>query len=137
MSTKKKNVRADLEVKLTSLGGSKVFAGGRGTGTATTGLLDAQGAALDDLALEAFLGSIGLLGSGHVDETKATRLLGMRVQHNGAVVDIAVLLEQARDVGLGQARVNAGDEQVGARVLGTFLILSLDFKVLVAKWRSK
>lgn len=68
--------------KLTALGGSEVLARSRGTRTTATGLLDAEGAALDDLALEAFLGSIGLVGSGHVDEAKATGLLGVRVEHD-------------------------------------------------------
>jgi hypothetical protein len=44
------------------------------------------------------------------------------VQHDGAVVDITVLLEETRNIGLGQTRVNASDEEVGARVDGALIL---------------
>jgi hypothetical protein len=49
----------------------------------------------------------------------------MGVEHDRAVLDITVLLEQTRNVGFGQARVDTGDKQVGAAIKGTFLILFL------------
>lgn len=115
--------RTVKERKLTALGGPEVFAWGRSTGTATASLLNAEGAALDDLALQAFLGRVGLFSSGHVYEAEATRLLGVRVHHDRAVVDIAVLLEQTRNVGFSQTRVDAGDKQVGAGVDGALFII--------------
>jgi hypothetical protein len=106
-----------------TLGRSKVFARSRSSGAATTSLLNAQSTALDNLALQALLGSISLLGSDHLDEAEATRFLGVRVQHDRAVLDIAVLLEQTGDIGLGQTRVDTGDEKVRAGVDGTFFII--------------
>jgi hypothetical protein len=47
------------------------------------------------------------------------------VQHDRAVIDITVLLEETRNVGFGQAWVDASDEQVGAAIKGTFLFLFL------------
>lgn len=46
----------------------------------------------------------------------------MGVQHDGAVVDITVLLEETRNIGLGQTGVNASDEEVGARVDGALIL---------------
>jgi hypothetical protein len=106
-----------------TLGGSEVFAGSRSSGAATTSLFNAQSTALDNLTLETLLGSISLFGSDHLDEAEATRLLGVRVQHDRAVLDIAVLLEQTADIGLGQTRVDTSDEKVRARVDGTFFII--------------
>lgn len=111
---------------LTSLGGSEVFAGGGSARTATARLLDAESAALDDLTLKAFLGGIGLLSGAHVDESKSTRFLGVRVQHDGAARDITVLLEKARNIGFGETRVDTSHEKVGSGILGTFLILFLN-----------
>lgn len=109
----------------TTLRRTEVFARGRGTRAAAARLLNAKGAALDHLTLETFLGSVGLLTSGHVDETETTRLLGVGVQHDGAVLDVTILLEQARNIGLGQTRVDTSHEQVGAGVLGALLIFFL------------
>lgn len=108
---------------LTTLGGSKVFAGGRGARAATTSLLNAESTALDDLTLQTFLGSVGLFRSHHFDESEATRFLGVRVDHDRAALDITIFLEKTRNVGLGQTGVNAGDEKVGASVDRTLLIL--------------
>jgi hypothetical protein len=109
---------------LTSLGRAKVLAGGRGSGSGATSLLNAQSAAFVDLALETRLGSVGLLASDHVDEAEATRLAGVRIAHDAASLDITVLLEQATDLLLGQAGVDAGNEKVGARVGSFFLVLT-------------
>jgi hypothetical protein len=106
-----------------TLGRTKVLAGSRGTGTAATSLFDAESATFDHLALQTFLGGIGLLRRHHLDEAKPTGLLGVRVDHDGAVLHITVLLEQARDIGLGQARVDTRNEKVGASVDGALLII--------------
>jgi hypothetical protein len=44
------------------------------------------------------------------------------VQHDGAVVDITVLLEETRNIGLSQTGVNASDEEVGAGVDGALIL---------------
>lgn len=46
----------------------------------------------------------------------------MGVQHDGAVVDITVLLEETRNIGLGQTGMNASDEEVGAGVDGALIL---------------
>lgn len=68
------------------------------------------------LALETLLGSISLLRRDHLDEAEAARLLSVGIAHDVALLDLAVLLEQPRDVLLGERGVNARHEQVGARV---------------------
>jgi hypothetical protein len=45
------------------------------------------------------------------------------VLHDLALLDLAVLLEEASDLRLLQARVDAGHEEVGARVGGAIVIL--------------
>jgi hypothetical protein len=117
---------------LTTLGGPKVFARGRGTRAATTSLLNTKSAALDNLTLQTLLGSVGLFRSHHLDESEATRFLGVRVDHDRAVLDITVLLEKTRNVRLGQTRVDASDEEIGASVGGAFFI----FKRLTGLGRS-
>lgn len=96
----------------TTLGRTKVFARSWCPGTATTSLLNAQRTALNDLTLQTLLSSICLICGNHIHEAKATRLLAVGIHHNGAVVDITVFLEQARDIRLGQTRVNTSDEEV-------------------------
>jgi hypothetical protein len=106
---------------LASLGWPKVLARGRGTRTGTTSLLDAQGAALDDLALKAFLSSIGLLSGDHLDESEATGLLGVGVKHDLALLNITVLLKETGDLLLRETRVDAGHEEVGSGVDGSII----------------
>ena len=101
---------------LASLWWAKVFAWGRSTWAGTTSLLNAQGAAFDNLALKTFLGGISLLGSDHFDETKTTRLLGMWVKHDLALLNITIFLEETSDLCLGETRMNTGNEEVGAWV---------------------
>lgn len=107
---------------LTTLGGAEVFARGGSARASTTSLLDAQGASLNLLSLQALLGGVGLVRSDHLDEAKATGLLGVRVAHDLALLDITVLLEHASDLLLGQTGVDAGDEEVGARVDGAVIV---------------
>ena len=99
-----------------TLRGTEVFAGSRGSRAGAPRLLDAEGPALVDLALKGVLRSVRILGSDHLDEAEATALTGVWVTHNVALLDSAVLLEENGDLFLGQARVDAGDEEVGALV---------------------
>jgi hexokinase len=66
--------------------------------------------------LESVLRSVGILRSDHLDESEATALAGVWVTHNVALLDSAVLLEEDGDLFLGQARVDASDEEVGTLV---------------------
>jgi hypothetical protein len=74
-------------------------------------------------ALEAFLGSIGLVGSDHLDETKAARLLGVRILHDVALLDLSILAKQTSNLLLGEAGVDARHEQVGAWVAGARVLV--------------
>lgn len=105
----------------TSLGRPKVFAWSRGARPGATSLLDAQRPALIHLTLQALLRCIRLFSSDHLDETKPTALAAVGVAHDIALLDLAILLEQASDLVLSETRVNAGDEEVrsGVRCVST------------------
>jgi len=45
------------------------------------------------------------------------------ILHDLALLDLAVLLKEAADLGLLEARVDAGDEEVGAGVDGALIVL--------------
>jgi hypothetical protein len=107
---------------LASLWWTKVLARSWGARAGTTSLLDAQGSTFNDFTLKTILGGISLLSSDHLDEAKATRLLGMGIKHDLAFFNIAVFLEETSDLLLGKARVDAGDEEVGARVDCTVIL---------------
>lgn len=100
----------------TSLWWSEVFAWSWRAWASTTRLLDAQRAALVDLALQCFLGSICLFCRHHLHEAKATALAGVWVAHDVALLDLSVLLKQAGDLLFSEAWVDAGDEEVGSWV---------------------
>jgi hypothetical protein len=101
---------------LASLRWTKVLARGWGARSGAASLLNAQSATLNDLTLKTILGGISLLSGHHLDEAKATRLLGVGIKHDLALLDITVFLEETGDLLLGKARVNTGDEEVGAWV---------------------
>lgn len=46
----------------------------------------------------------------------------MRVKHNLALLNLTVFLEQASDLNLRKARVNASNEQVGAGIDGAVIL---------------
>lgn len=77
-----------------------------------------------DFSLKALLGRIGLLRGDHLDEAEAARFASVRVAHDVALLDIAVFLEQTGDLLLGQAGVDASDEEVGSGVDG-FIIATV------------
>jgi hypothetical protein len=58
------------------------------------------------------------------------------VEHDGAAFDIAVLLEETRDITLGQTRMDAGDEQIRAAVDCAFFIDILHASVRWGWWGS-
>lgn len=74
------------------------------------------------LALKSFFGSISLFGSAHLDETKSTRFFGMRIQHDGAVLDFAVAFEESGERDFGEGGSDASDEEVGASVDSAFVV---------------
>lgn len=49
----------------------------------------------------------------------------MGVDHDRAVLDIAVFLEQTRNIRLGQTGVDTSDEQVGSSVESTLLVIEV------------
>ena len=103
-------------MKLASLWWTKVFAWSGSARAGAASLLDAQGATFNDLTLKTFFGSVGLLSGNHLHETEATRLLGMGIKHDLALLDITVFLKETRNLALGETRMDAGNEQIGARV---------------------
>ena len=109
-------------IQLTSLGRAKVLARSGGTRASTAGLLNAQSSTLDNFTLETVLGSISLVRSDHLHEPKATRLLSMGVLHDLALLNLAILLEEAGDLSLGKLGVDTSDEEVGAGVDRTIFI---------------
>jgi len=72
--------------------------------------------------LKSLLGSIGLVSSDHLDESKATGLLGMRIKHNLALLDITIFFKEASHFGFRQTWVNSSHEEVGAWVDGTIIL---------------
>lgn len=118
----------------TSLRGAEVFAGSGSAGTSTASLLDAQGAAINDLALKTILGSVGLVGSDHLDEAEAARLLAVGVAHDLALLDLAVLLEHAGDLSLSKAGVDARHEEVRAGVNCAVIIVVDRTRTAVVLW---
>jgi hypothetical protein len=118
---------------LASLWWSKVLARCRSTRTGTTSLLDAQGSALNDFTLETLLGGISLLSSDHLDEAKATRLLGVGIKHDLALLDITVFLKETSDLLLRETRMDTSDEEVGSRVDCTII---LGRRATVGSWAT-
>lgn len=111
--------------RLTALRRSEVLARSRRARAGTTSLLDAQGAALNDLTLEALLGSIGHIRGNHLDETESAGLLAVGITHNLALLNLAVLLKEASNLLLRQLRMDAGDEKVGSGVDRVIIIAVL------------
>lgn len=75
-----------------------------------------------NFTLQALLCGVGLVRGDHLDEAKATGLLGVRVAHDVALLNLAILLEQAADFFLRQARVDASHEEVRARVAAVVIV---------------
>lgn len=110
-----------MQEMLASLRGTEVLAGGRSTRAGAAGLLDAQSAAFNDLALKTLLSGIGLLSSDHLDKTEATGLLGVWIKHDLALLDVAVLLEETGDLLLRKTRVDTSHKEIGPGVDGSII----------------
>lgn len=108
--------------KLTTLGGAEVLSRSRGARPSATSLFNAESAAFNLLSLQALLSGVGLVRCDHFNEAKATRLFGMGVAHDLALLNLTVFLEKAGDLRFGQTRVNTSDEEVRARVDRTIVI---------------
>lgn len=76
-----------------------------------------------DLSLQTLLGRVSLIRGDHLDEAEAARLLGVGIAHDVALLNLAVLLKETGDLFLTKRRMNAGDEQVGARVAALVIIV--------------
>jgi hypothetical protein len=120
---------------LTSLGRTEVFARCRSSRTSTASLFNAQSATFDNFTLQSLLRSISLVRSDHLDEAEATRFFGMRIQHDRAAFDLAVFVEEARNVGFGETRMYASDEEVRASIDCAF-ILSVLHAGIGGWWRT-
>jgi hypothetical protein len=107
----------------TSLRRTEVLAGRGRTRTSAAGLFNAHSAAFDDLALEAFPGSLSLFRGNHFNESESTRFLGVRVSHDLAFLNLTILFKHLGDLSLRQTRMDTSDEEVGAGVNGTIVIL--------------
>lgn len=77
-----------------------------------------------DFALETLLCCISLLGSDHFDKTKTARVLGVRVAHDVALFNLAILFKEARDFLFGERGVNACYKEVGARVTAVVILVA-------------
>jgi hypothetical protein len=75
-----------------------------------------------NLSLKTLLGGVSLVRGDHLDEAEAARLFGVRITHDVALLDLAILLKQTCHLLLGETRVNAGHEEVGAWVTGTRIV---------------
>ena len=109
----------------TSLWGTEIFAWCRRARSCTSSFFDAESTAFDDFTLETIFGGIGFFSSHHLDETKATRLLGVWIFHDRAPLHVAILLEEPRDLSFRQTRMYPRDEEVGARIdSGPFTVVT-------------
>jgi hypothetical protein len=79
---------------------------------------------LVDFTLKTLLGGVSLVGCDHLDEAEATGLLCVRIAHDVALLYLAVLLEETRDFFLGERGMDAGDEEVGARVAAVVIVIA-------------
>jgi hypothetical protein len=107
-----------------TLGRAIVLAGSGSTRSGTAGLLDAQCPALMNFTLEALLGGVSLVRGDHLHEAEAARFLCMRVTHDVALLYLAIFLEEARNLVLGEAGVDAGYEEVRAWVAAAVVVVT-------------
>lgn len=118
----------------TSLGWTEILARSWRARASTTSLLDRERTALVDLALQSLLGGIGLLSRHHLNEAEASALASVWVAHDVALLDLSVLLKQARDLVFGQAWVDTSDEQVGSWVDGLAVAIAATAAAVLLSW---
>ena len=109
----------------TSLRRTEVLARRWSTRARSSRFLNAESAALNLFALEALLGSVGLIGGHHLDEAEAARLLGVGVAHDLALLDFTVLLEKTGYLRLGKTRMDTSNEQVRSGVHGAVFVFAV------------
>ena len=68
--------------------------------------------------MQGVLRGVGAFRGDHLDEAETTALAGVWITHNVALLHVAVLFEELADLLLIEARVDAGDEEVGSWVDG-------------------
>jgi hypothetical protein len=81
-----------------------------------------------DFTLETLFGRISLLRGDHFDEAKAARLLCVRVAHDVALLNLAILFKETRNLFLGERRMNARDEEVGTFVAAFILLVARSWR---------
>jgi hypothetical protein len=122
-------VEGDVSVKvLTTLGGTVVLARSGSARAGATSLLNAQRPTLVDFTLKTLLGGVSLVGCDHLDEAEATGLLCVRIPHDVALLYLAVLLEETRDFFFGERGMDAGDEEVGARIAAVVIVIARSWR---------
>jgi len=112
---------------------TEVFARSGCSWSGSAGLLDAQSPILMDFALKTFLGGISHVRSHHLDEAEASGLPSVRVAHDIALLDVAILLEQTSDLILGKAGMDSGDEEVRA---GVARVVVLTLLARLRRWSA-
>ncbi|KAG9796199.1 hypothetical protein KCU88_g431, partial [Aureobasidium melanogenum] len=70
---------------------------------------------------ETFSGGLGLFRGDHLHESESTGLLGMRIKHDRAALNFTVLLEETSNIGFSEARMDSGDEKIGASIDCAFI----------------
>jgi len=86
-----------------------------------------------DFALKTFLGGISHVRRHHLNEAEATGLPSVRVAHDIALLDVAILLEQTSDLVLSKARMDSGDEEVRA---GVARVVVLTLLARLRRWSA-
>jgi hypothetical protein len=122
-------VESGRTARTVSLGWTEVLSGGRRARAGTTRLLDAQGATIDDFTLQSLPGRLSLFRSDHLDEAESTRLLGVRIAHNLALLHITILLKHLGDLIFSKTRVDSSNEEVRSWVHSTIIVLVLGTRV--------
>ena len=90
--------RRGVSTPLTSLWRTKIFPGRWSSRTSSPSFFNAKSSTLEDFTLQSLLCGVCLLSCDHFDESKATRLFGVRVKHYGTLLHVAVFLKKSRNL---------------------------------------
>lgn len=94
-----------------------ILARSGGARTVTTSLFDAQGTPFKVGTMELCDGCFSLLSESKLNEAKAAGVVRVRVAHDVSVLDFSKFLKGTNELIISNARGNAGDEEIGARIL--------------------